>query len=66
MIGNIALWDPERRSMAVLVLTTSLAGLDAVGQAVYGSKLLPDEDPALLPGPDRADIHVVVEAGARS
>jgi hypothetical protein len=36
--------------------------MQALGQAVFTSQLLPDEDPALLPGPDRADIHTVVSA----
>jgi hypothetical protein len=58
-VGNVGMWDPERRSLAVLVLATSLAGLEAIGQAVYTSELLTDEDPALLPGPDRSDIHTV-------
>jgi hypothetical protein len=46
--------------MAVLMLATSLGDLDAIGQAVFRSELLPDEDPALLPGPNRADIHTVL------
>ena len=67
-IGTVGLWDAERRSMAVLVLTTSLDAMEALGKAVFSTQLLPDEDPTLLPGPDRADIHLVtnVHIGAAS
>ncbi len=67
-VGTVGLWDAERRSMAVLVLTTSLDAMEALGKAVFSTQLLPDEDPALLPGPDRSDIHLVtnVHIGAAS
>ncbi len=61
-VGTVGLWDAERRSMAVLVLTTSLDAMEALGKAVFSTQLLPDEDPALLPGPDRSDIHLVTNA----
>jgi hypothetical protein len=33
--------------------------LDAAQRAVMATGLAPDEDPALLPGPDRIEIHRV-------
>ena len=43
----------------VLTLATSVGTLDAVQRAVLGTDLLPTEDRALLPGPDRIEIHTV-------
>jgi hypothetical protein len=43
----------------VITLTTSAETLDAAAQAVMSTELLPGEDPALLPGPDRIEIHHV-------
>jgi hypothetical protein len=31
-------------------------------QAIMSTDLLPGEDPALLPGPDRVDLHRVLHA----
>jgi hypothetical protein len=53
LVRMLVLWQPTERRMAVLHLATSMAALQAVGEAVMSTKLLPDEDPALLPGPDR-------------
>ncbi len=43
----------------VITLATSIETLDAVERAVMSTGLLPGEDPALLPGPDRIEIHHV-------
>jgi hypothetical protein len=43
----------------VITLTTSAETLDATARAVMSTELLPGEDPALLPGPDRIEIHHV-------
>jgi hypothetical protein len=43
----------------VITLTTSAETLDAAARAVMSTELQPDEDPALLPGPDRIEIHHV-------
>jgi hypothetical protein len=53
LVRMLVLWHPTERRMAVLHLATSTAALEAVGQAVMSTKLLPGEDPALLPGPNR-------------
>ncbi len=38
---------------------TSVETLDAAQRAVMATELAPDEDPALLPGPDRVELHRV-------
>ena len=43
----------------VLTLATSVGTLDAAQRAVLATDLLPSEDRALLPGPDRIEIHTV-------
>ncbi len=47
---------------ALLVITGSAATLDALTELVMTSELLPGEDPALLPGPSRAERYTVAEA----
>jgi hypothetical protein len=46
-------------SSVVLTLATSVETLDAAQRAVMATELTPGEDPALLPGPDRVEIHRV-------
>jgi len=53
LVRLLVLWHPTERRMVVLHLATSTAVLEAVGAAVMSTKLLPGEDPELLPGPDR-------------
>ena len=43
----------------VITLATSVQTLDAIARAVMSTELMPGEDPALLPGPDRIEIHHV-------
>ena len=43
----------------IITLTTSVETLDAAERAAMSTELLPGEDPALLPGPDRIEIHHV-------
>jgi hypothetical protein len=43
----------------VITLATSVEALDAIARAVMATELMPGEDPALLPGPDRIEIHHV-------
>lgn len=47
-------------SSIVVTLATSVDTLDAAQQAVMATELTPGEDPALLPGPDRVEIHRVI------
>jgi hypothetical protein len=46
-------------SSVVVTLATSVETLDAAQRAVMATELTPGEDPALLPGPDRIEIHHV-------
>ena len=46
-------------SSVVVTLATSVDTLDAAQRAVMATELAPGEDPALLPGPDRVEIHCV-------
>ena len=44
-------------SSVVVTLATSIETLDAAQRAVMATELMPGQDPALLPGPDRVEIH---------
>ena len=46
-------------SSVVVTLATSVETLDAAQRAVMATELTPGEDPALLSGPDRVEIHRV-------
>ncbi len=46
-------------SSVIVTLATSVETLDAAQRAVMATELAPDEDPALLPGPDRVELHRV-------
>jgi hypothetical protein len=46
-------------SSVIVTLATSVETLDAAQRAVMATELTPGEDPALLPGPDRVEIHRV-------
>jgi hypothetical protein len=60
LIRLVTLWDPTARSTASIMLADSIETLEEAARVVNSTTLLPDEDPALLPGPDRADMHRVV------
>lgn len=47
---------------AILVVTGSETTLDAITELIMTSELLPGEDPALLPGPSRAERYTVAES----
>ena len=59
--GLVAIYVLRGRDLGsvVITLTTSAETLDAAARAVMSTELLPGEDPALLPGPDRIEIHHV-------
>jgi hypothetical protein len=58
LVGVWVLRGPQFASV-VCTLATSMAALDAITQAVMATELLPGEDTALLPGPDRIQTHQV-------
>jgi hypothetical protein len=59
-VGMLSLRRPDGEQLTVLVMRTA-EGLDLVRELVMSSELLPGEDPALLPGPDRVDVYTVTE-----
>lgn len=59
-IYGFAMWDPDLRARRVLTLTSTVDAIEAVGRAVNATKLLPGEDRALLPGPDRVEVYRVI------
>jgi len=58
LVGAYLLRAPDLAGV-VITLATSVEALDAIARAVMSTELLPGEDPALLPGPDRIEIHHV-------
>ena len=58
LVATYVLRGPDLGSV-VITLATSLEALDATARAVMSTELMPGEDPALLPGPDRIEIHHV-------
>ncbi len=55
----LSLWQPELRRQVVITLATSLEALEEGGRRIAELPLLPDEDVALLPGPDHVEIFRV-------
>jgi hypothetical protein len=53
LVRVLVFWHPTDRRMALLHLATSAEALQVIAETVMSTKLLPGEDPALLPGPDR-------------
>lgn len=53
--------QPDSGDQIVINFTESFDTMRAFEQAVTNSELLPDEDPALLPGPDHVAVQTVVE-----
>ena len=60
VVRMIALWRERDAAAGAVILATDLAALREAGTAINATELLPGEDPALLTGPDRVDIHDVV------
>jgi hypothetical protein len=61
VVGSYAL-SADDRGLVVVLLTESVESLEAIRRVVMTTMLLPDEDPALLTGPDRIEIHRVHHA----
>lgn len=64
LVRAVQLWQPTAGAVCVITVAVDLAALEAVGRAVNSTELLPGEEPALLTGPDRFEIHRVREAAA--
>jgi len=61
VVGTLVL-EAENHRMVIVALATTLETFDAVRDAIMRTDLLPGEDPALLPGPDRIELARVVLA----
>lgn len=64
LVRVLVLWHPTERRMVVVHLATSVQALQAGGEVVMSTTLLPGEDPDLLPGPDH--ISMMRVAGYRT
>jgi hypothetical protein len=58
-VRTLVLRRDRDASSGVINLAVDLPALEACGAAVSTTELLPGEDPALLPGPDRVETHHV-------
>jgi hypothetical protein len=61
LVRALVLWRERDAASCAVTLCSDLAALEAAGRAVNTTALLPAEDPALLTGPDRVDVHHVTE-----
>lgn len=59
LVRVLAFWRERDAAACALNLAVDLTALRDAGTAVNSTVLLPGEDPALLTGPDRVDIHHV-------
>jgi hypothetical protein len=55
--GGYVLGRSRDLAMVVVQLATSAEALDQIAEVVFGTALLPGEDPALLTGPDRVEVY---------
>ncbi|WP_431928608.1 hypothetical protein [Amycolatopsis tucumanensis] len=60
--GNCYALVGEDNACLVLGFADSVEAIEAAQRAVMTTELLPGEDEALLPGPDRVDVHRVLHA----
>ncbi|MFJ8916481.1 hypothetical protein [Amycolatopsis sp. NPDC102389] len=65
-VGGFYVLTAEDRSSLVLGFTASIEAMEAMQKVVMSTELLPGEDPALLPGPDRVDVHRVLHTSLPS
>ncbi len=70
VVRNLVLWRERDASSCAITLGVDVSALEAAAVAVNSTELLPGEDPALLTGPDRVDVHhttahTVIDEGAR-
>ncbi|MEV7038922.1 hypothetical protein [Amycolatopsis sp. NPDC051061] len=61
-VGTTYVLMAEDRALVVVGLAASIEAFERTREAINGTELLPGEDPALLPGPDRVDLHRVLHA----
>lgn len=59
LVRVLVFWHPVERSMVVIHLAETTEALRQVSKVVAETPLGPEDDPALLPGPDRVGLHQV-------
>lgn len=57
LVMTYVLGRPQDSATVVFELATSIDTFDRVADAVFGTALLPGEDPVLLTGPDRVELY---------
>lgn len=62
LVRALTLWAPTHRATVTVGFAVSLEAMAGNRAVVQGTTLLPGEDPALLPGPDRGGTYQVTEA----
>ena len=60
MVELLVLRKADGAELVIGVCRTE-AGINRAREVIMSTELLPGEDPALLPGPDRVEIYEVVE-----
>ncbi|MFD5250081.1 hypothetical protein ACFWIW_36430 [Amycolatopsis sp. NPDC058340] len=65
-VGGFYVLTAEDRSSLILGFTESIEAMESVQKTIMSTELLPGEDPALLPGPDRVDVHRVLHTSLPS
>src|ERR1700712_5459797 len=65
LVATYVLGAPDGGEVVINVVKTE-AALRRAQQVIMSTELLPGEDPALLPGPDRIEVHRVVPAATYS
>jgi hypothetical protein len=61
-VGPAYVLTAEDRAMVVVSFAATIEAIEAAQRVIMSTELLPGEDPALLPGPDRIDLHRVLHA----
>jgi len=56
----LVLWQPQRRTSLVVSTADSVESIEAGQRLIATMELLPGEDPALLPGPNRIELFRAV------
>lgn len=61
LVATYVLHQPDG-SQAVILISTTTAALARTREVIMSTELLPGEDEALLPGPDRVEQYTVIHA----
>jgi hypothetical protein len=65
LVGIYVLAGPDNAELVITIVKSEEA-LRRAREVIMATELLPGEDPALLPGPDRVDVYRVAYANAHA